>query len=130
MKTTQAIKTTLFAATLALGASTVFAQSTNTTPTGSPNPTMKSLEHSQGNQNPATPMTGQAGAKPAAGAATSGSTSGNMSHTGSSTHSGTMQNKSTTTRGAGDASPSSETRGVPDSESKSTPIPSAQPGKR
>lgn len=126
MKTTQAIKTTLFAATLALGASAVFAQSNNTTPTGSPNPTMKSLENSQGNQNPATPMTGQAGAKPAPGTATSGtSSSGTMNHSGTATHSGTM-NK----RGTGDASPSSETRGVPDSESKSTPIPSAQPGKR
>lgn len=118
MKTTQAIKTTLFAATLALGASTVFAQGTNTTPTGSPNPSMKSLENSQGNQNPATPMTGQAGAKPATGTATTG------------THSSTMHSTKPArsgSRSGGDASPSAETRGMPDSESKSTPIPTAQP---
>ena len=126
MKTTQAIKTTLFAATLALGASTAFAQSTNTTPQGSPNPTMKSLEHSQGNQNPATPITGQAGAQPATGT-TSGSST--MGTTGTMNHSGTTRSGSSMTRSGGDASPSSETRGVPDSESKSTPIPSTQPAR-
>jgi len=121
MNTTQAIKTTILAAALAVGASTAFAQSSTTPPVGSPNPTEKAGSHSQGNQNPGTPLPGQSGTSGAA----AGSSTG-MTHGSSTTHSGgsTMGG---TNRTGGDASPSSETRGVPDSESKSTPIPSAQP---
>jgi len=121
MNTTQAIKTTLFAAALAVGASTAFAQSSTTPPVGSPNPTEKAGSHSQGNQNPGTPLPGQSGTSGAAAGSSTGMTHGSgTTHSGGSTMSGTN-------RTAGDASPSSETRGVPDSESKSTPIPSAQP---
>ncbi|QEI06090.1 hypothetical protein FXN63_09770 [Pigmentiphaga aceris] len=128
MNTTQAIKTTLFAAALAVGASTAFAQSTTTPPVGTPNPTEKG-PGSQGNQNPGTPLPGQSGAGPKAGTTQGGMTQGGMTQGGMNHSSGsTMHNK--TDRTSGDASPSSETRGVPDSESKSTPIPSAQPGKR
>jgi hypothetical protein len=126
MNTTQAIKTTLFAAALAVGASTAFAQSSATPPVGSPNPTEKAGSHSQGNQNPGTPLPGQSGTSGAA----AGSSTG-MTHGSSTTHSGGSMNSGSTMGGTnrtgGDASPSSETRGVPDSESKSTPIPSAQP---
>jgi len=126
MNTTQAIKTTILAAALAVGASTAFAQSSTTPPVGSPNPTEKAGSHSQGNQNPGTPLPGQSGTSGAA----AGSSTG-MTHGSGTTHSGgSMSGGSTmsgTSRTGGDASPSSETRGVPDSESKSTPIPSAQP---
>ena len=121
MNTTQAIKTTLFAAALAVGASTAFAQTAATPPVGSPNPTEKAGAGSQGNQNPGTPLPGQSGTSGAAAGSSTGMTHGTgTTHSGGSTMGGTN-------RTGGDASPSSETRGVPDSESKSTPIPSAQP---
>lgn len=121
MNTTQAIKTTLFAAALAVGASTAFAQTAATPPVGSPNPTEKAGAGSQGNQNPGTPLPGQSGTSGAGAGSSTGMTHGSgTTHNGGATMGGTN-------RTGGDASPSSETRGVPDSESKSTPIPSAQP---